>query len=140
MGKDKEIKHPGVVTNVSSSVIKVNITTLSACASCSIKGVCSISDIKDKVIEVPNPGGFSIGQKVLVILCQKKGFKALFLGYVLPFLLILFTLIVSSTFIKNELFTGLISLSILVPYYLVLFYSKEMLKNEFSFTVKTLTR
>ena len=136
MGTTKEIKHPGVITSIDSSKIKVNITTYSACSSCSVRGICSISDVKDKMVEVPNTGDFSVGQKVQVILHQTLGFKALYLGYVQPFIVILITLIITSSLTRNEVLAGLISLGALAPYYLVLYYYKENIRNKFTFAIK----
>ena len=136
MGSSKEIEHPGVITNIDSSKIKVNITTYSACSSCNAKGICSISDVKDKMVEVPNTGDFFVGQEVQVILNQTLGFKALYLGYVQPFIVVLITLIITSSLTRNEVLAGLISLGALAPYYLVLYYYKEKIRNKFTFAIK----
>ena len=136
MGSSNEIKHPGVITSIDSSKIKVNITTYSACSSCGAKGICSISDVKDKIVEVPKTGDFSIGQEVQVILHQTQGFKALYLGYVQPFIVVLITLIITSSLTRNEVLSGLISLGVLAPYYLILYYFKEKIRNKFTFAIR----
>lgn len=136
MGTSKEIEHPGVITSIDSSKIKVNITTYSSCLSCSAKGICSISDVKDKMVEVPNTGAFTVGQEVQVILHQTLGFKALYLGYVQPFIVVLITLIITSFLTRNEVLAGLISLGALAPYYLVLYFYKEKIRNKFTFAIK----
>jgi len=136
MGASNEIKHPGVITSIDSSKIKVNITTYSACSSCGAKGICSISDVKDKIVEVPKTGDFSIGQEVQVILHQTQGFKALYLGYVQPFIVVLITLIITSSLTRNEVLSGLISLGTLAPYYLILYYYKEKIRNKFTFAIR----
>jgi sigma-E factor negative regulatory protein RseC len=136
MGTSKEIKHPGVITSIDSSKIKVNITTYSACSSCGAKGICSISDVKDKIVEVPKTGDFSVGQKVQVILHQTQGFKALYLGYVQPFIVVLITLFIASSLTRNEILAGLISLGSLALYYLVLYFYKEKIRNKFTFAIK----
>lgn len=136
MGTSKEIKHPGVITSIDSSKIKVNITTYSACSSCGAKGICSISDVKDKIVEVPKIGDFSVGQKVQVILHQTQGFKALYLGYVQPFIVVLITLFIASSLTRNEILAGLISLGSLALYYLVLYFYKEKIRNKFTFAIK----
>ncbi|MCK4629979.1 MAG: SoxR reducing system RseC family protein [Bacteroidales bacterium] len=136
MGTTKEIEHPGVITSIDSSKIKVNITTYSACSSCNAEGICSISDVKDKMVEVPNTGDFFVGQEVQVILNQTLGFKALYLGYVQPFIVVLITLIITSSLTRNEVLAGLISLGALAPYYLVLYYYKEKIRNKFTFAIK----
>jgi len=136
MGASNEIKHPGVITSIDSSKIKVNITTYSACSSCGAKGICSISDVKDKIVEVPKTSDFSIGQEVQVILHQTQGFKALYLGYVQPFIIVLITLIITSSLTRNEVLSGLISLGTLAPYYLILYYYKEKIRNKFTFAIR----
>ena len=136
MGTSKEIKHPGVITSIDSFKIKVNITTYSACSSCGAKGICSISDVKDKIVEIPKTGDFSVGQKVQVILHQTQGFKALYLGYVRPFIVVLITLFIASSLTRNELLAGLISLGSLALYYLVLYFYKEKIRNKFTFAIK----
>jgi len=136
MGTSKEIKHPGVITSIDSSKIKVNITTYSACFSCRAKGICSISDVKDKIVEIPKTAGFSVGQEVQVILHQTQGFKALYLGYVQPFIVVLITLIITSSLSRNEILAGLISLGALALYYLVLYFYKEKIRNKFTFAIK----
>ena len=136
MGTSKEIKHPGVITSIDSSKIKVNITTYSACSSCGAKGICSISDVKDKIIEVPKTGDFSVGQEVQVILHQTQGFKALYLGYVQPFIVVLITLIITSSLTRNEVLAGLFSMGSLALYYLVLYFYKEKIRNKFTFAIK----
>lgn len=136
IGTLKEIEHPGVITSIDSSGIKVNITTYSACSSCNAKGVCSISDVKDKIVEVPNTGDFSVGQEVQVILHQNLGFKAIYLGYVQPFIIVLISLIITSSLTGNELLAGLISLGTLAPYFLILLYFKEKIRNKFTFAIK----
>jgi len=138
MGTSKEIKHPGVITGLDSSNIKVSITTYSACASCNAKGICSISDVKDKIVEVPKTANFLIGQKVEVILNQSQGFKALYLGYVQPFILVLSALIITTVLTLNEVFAGLISIGVLIPYYLILYFFKENIRNKFNFEIKSL--
>jgi sigma-E factor negative regulatory protein RseC len=136
MGTSKEIKHPGVITSINSSKIKVTITTYSACSSCGAKGICSISDVKDKIVEVPKTGDFSVGQKVQVILHQTMGFKALYLGYVQPVILVLITLFFTSSITRNEVLAGLISMGALVPYYLILYFCKDKIRNKFTFAIK----
>ena len=44
------IRDRGIVENISGSHLQVRIVQTSACASCSIKGHCSSSDTKEKII------------------------------------------------------------------------------------------
>jgi len=58
------------------------------------------------------------------------------LGYIIPFLIVLVTLIVSLNLIGNEGIAGLISVGILVPYYLILYFNRDSLKSAFRFRIR----
>jgi len=57
-------------------------------------------------------------------------------GYVLPFIVVLLTLIVAQEITGNELTAGLISLAILIPYYAALYLLRHHLKKIFKFEVE----
>ena len=67
---------------------------------------------------------------------ESKGFTALFYGYVLPFLIVLITLVVVISITNNELYGGLLSLSVLIPYYIILYLFRHQLKKVFKFEVE----
>ncbi len=139
MHTTKHIEHQGIVSGVEGNKISVNIVSQSACSSCHAKGACGMSEVREKTIEVEdNSGGFRKGEWVNVILQQTMGFKALFLGYLLPFIVVLFTLILTSTITGNEALSGILSLVVLLPYYLVLFFLKDRIQRSFSFMIKKL--
>ena len=79
------------------------------------------------------PSRFSNGDKVRIVLAQSLGFRALFLGYVLPFLLVLCTLLIVSALGNSELIAGLVSLAVLIPYYIGLKLFRGKLERQFSF-------
>ena len=133
----QEVSHSGIVQEVSADgKIKVSIISKAQCVSCQLNSSCSASDVKEKIIEIDNYGGvLKIGEMVDVALKESSGFKALFLGYMFPFLILFTTLIISSHYIKNELYVGLISLSTLIPYYFSIYLLQNFIKKEFSFFV-----
>lgn len=138
MQKPSNIEHKGIVKSINSETISVSIIAEAACASCQVKGSCSASDLKEKIIEIPQEenNNFNLGEQVNVILRQSLGVKALFLGYLFPFIILITSLIVISSFTNNELLSGLLSLGLLVPYYFILHLKRDYLKKEFSFTLK----
>ena len=79
-------------------------------------------------------GFFKINERVDVILKKALGLKAVFWAYVFPFILMFSTLIIASGFLKEWL-AGLISLVILVPYYLILYLLKKTLKSAFKTSI-----
>ncbi len=70
------------------------------------------------------------------MLKKSLGFKALFLGYILPFLLLVITLFTSLTITKNEGLAGLLSVGVLLPYYLGLYFFRKKISNTFIFEIE----
>jgi len=133
----EEVSRSGIVQEIGADgKIKISIISKAQCVSCQLNNSCSSSDVKEKVIEVDNFGGvLKIGEMVDVALKESAGFKALFLGYILPFLILFITLIIGTEFSSNELYVGLIALSTLVPYYFAIYLMQNVIKKEFSFFV-----
>lgn len=134
---EKKISHEGVISSMSEDRVTVKITSYAACTSCHAKGACNMAGgEEEKLLHIPVPHpDFSIGEKVRVILAQSLGFRALFLGYVLPVLLVLTVLLVMTAAGSNELLAGLFSLAILLPYYVGLKLMRGKVDRQFSFFV-----
>jgi len=135
--KNTNIQHEGIVKRVDANEVEVSFISVAACASCHAKGVCGASDIKEKEVIVPNSGmDLKVGEHVMLELKQSLGMKAVFLGYILPFLIVLGVLIVLTILKFSELKAGLYSLLALVPYYIALYYQKDRLSKTYSFQIK----
>ncbi len=67
---------------------------------------------------------------------QSLGFRALFLGYVLPFVILVVVLFIAMEITQNDLFSGLLGLATLIPYYLILYLMKDKLQKTFAFSLK----
>ncbi len=132
-----DIEHLGRVEQIAGNVVTVNFTTQSACASCHAKEACSVSEIQEKVLEIINPGiSVKVGEQVWIVLKQSMGFKALFLGYVLPLILLILFLITFTSIFNNEAIGGLLSLFVLAVYYGVLFFARKKIDKQFSFGLR----
>ncbi len=137
MKKDEVIEHEAIVKEVNEKAIIVNVLAKSACISCQLKKVCSISDFKEKSVEVlKEDNKVKPGDKVIVYLSQDLGLKAVFLGYVLPFIIVVLTLIIFLEFTGNELASGLISLTVLIPYYLFVYLFRHKIRKRYKFKLK----
>ncbi len=135
---DKKISHDGVIASLSEDRVTVKITSYAACTSCHAKGACNMAGSEnEKLLHIPvSDPDFCIGEKVRVILAQSLGFRALFLGYVLPFLLVLTVLLAMTAAGSHELVAGLASLAVLVPYYAGLKLMRGKVDRQFSFFVQ----
>ena len=132
--KEKLVTHPGIVSKVEKGRAEVTVVTHSACASCEIKGVCSISETKEKTIEVDlKPGeSYREGQQVTVEMKESLGHWAVLIGYFFPFLVVLGGLILFISIGMDQGMAGLLSLLALAVYYLVLYLLRGALRTRFS--------
>lgn len=132
-----KIRHQGIVDHSDENTVFVKIITPSACDACHTKGMCSVMEMKERMIEVRKKDNYTFkpGDRVIIEMLPSMGGKAVFLGYFLPFLLVIITLIAASSFVP-EVTAGLLALGILLPYYLVLFFARKRLSNSFSFHLR----
>lgn len=135
---DKRISHEGVITDLKGDTVTVSLSSNTDCTGCHAKGTCTLSGGEEEKmlhIPVPNPD-FSIGDKVRVILDRSLGFRALLLGYVMPFLLVLAVLLALTVAGSREWVAGLTSLAVLIPYYAGLKLMRGKVEKQFSFHIQ----
>jgi sigma-E factor negative regulatory protein RseC len=132
------IRHRGVVSKVDDKFNYVTIIAQSACAACHASGVCNVSDLQEEIVQVPKKQGdqYTVGQTVFVKMKQSLGTLAVLLGYFFPFLLVLASLIVLLALNFSEGVAGMISLGLLIPYYLILYSRRNQLKKKFVFEIE----
>jgi sigma-E factor negative regulatory protein RseC len=132
------IIHPGIIQSINGTKIAVRILAKSACSSCHAKGVCSISEVEEKIIEAESetPGKWKPGEEVMVKMEESLGRKAVLLGYILPLVILLGSIIIFLSLLKHEGLSALLSILMLVPYYLVLYLSRKRLQKEFRFRIQ----
>jgi len=131
------LRHAGIVKQVTPTSLIVSIVNQSACSGCHAKGSCTVADVQEKDIEITRfSKNYSPGSMVTVIFRESLGFKALFLGYILPFLILMATLVAVIEITGNEITGAFIALATLVPYYLILYLLKDKLKKAFTFELE----
>ncbi len=135
-GNSGIIDHEGIVRKVDNNSVVVSIKSSAACSGCHAEGSCNMSGQEEKIIDISGRYNVKPGDSVTVLMKQSMGYNALFLGYVLPVIIVLFTLILMVSLDAGELSSGLISLSTLLPYYLILFLFRSRINKIFTFTLK----
>lgn len=136
------IEHEGVIIGIDSDFISVEILSQSACSSCNAKSMCSMSEVKAKIIQVENRGFnlYEKGERVNVLLKRSLGFRALWISYLIPLIILLVLLIVLSTVSVDELSMGLSVIAIIALYYFVVYLLRDKIKKDFIFTIEKLNR
>ena len=140
--KGEVITHRAKVIHVADNYVDVVVLSESACASCHAKGYCGAAESREKrmVIETPLASYFSAGEEVEVYTETVMGIKAVCIAYILPFLLVLFLLLVLLRAGCGELISGVSALSVLVVYYVILYVARSRLSREFVFKVRKLNQ
>ncbi|MCF8381119.1 MAG: SoxR reducing system RseC family protein [Bacteroidales bacterium] len=137
MSDKKAIEHDGFIEQITDSELKVRFVSMAACASCHASGVCNASDMQDKEVWIKRDNrSFRIGEKVNIIMGTEQGGRAVMIGYVYPFLSLLLTLLILNSFGMKELLSGIISLAILIPYYLIVYLLRNYINQKFSFSIR----
>ena len=130
------IEHLGVIKEITPKTIKVSLLNVSGCSTCHTKATCTVSDVDNKIIDVINAGQeIKKGETVKVVFQKSLGPLALFLGYLLPFIILMIVLIASLQITNNEVMAGLVSLLSVGIYYLALTLFRKKLKDTFTFKI-----
>jgi sigma-E factor negative regulatory protein RseC len=133
----EHISHPGIVEQVTDDKVIVKIIAMSACSSCHAKGMCNVADMEEKIVEIRKTPhrDFKKNDQVTVSMKKSLGSRAVLLGYIFPFVLMIATLLLVLFLIGDEGVAGLSALLILIPYYWLLYIYRSKLKSTFSFTI-----
>ena len=133
----EKIEHSGIITKVEGANMQVQIIQESACSTCHAKGACTASDMDEKVIDVESTDlSLKVGDLVIISGESSLGLLAVLLAFVIPFVIILLALIILPSYISSEAISGFISLSLLIPYYIILSFFNKKLKSKFRFQIE----
>jgi len=136
--KNNTVTHTGIIKSVHNGRAIVSIIAQSACASCHIKGACTMSDVKEKIIEVDlnEDQDYSSGEEVVIEMQQSLGSWAVLFGYFFPFLLVIATLITFTSFGLDQGLSGLLAILTLAPYYLIMYLFRAILRKKFTYRLQ----
>jgi sigma-E factor negative regulatory protein RseC len=136
MQNEDTIEHTGIVKSVKNKHVTVNIISHPACSGCIASGICDLSGRANKEIIASAGPEVKAGDQVLVVMKKSMGFRALFLGYLFPFIIVMLILIVLTSLSVSESLSGITALFSLVLYYTIIYLRKEKVGKSFSFTIK----
>lgn len=133
-----QIFHDGIIKQVNEQTLFVSIISTATCASCQVKGACSASDMKEKIVVVKRTADreYQVGEKVEIAINQSVGTWAVLLGYVFPLIVVVVALIIFTNMMDNEGTAGLLSVGLLIPYYGILYLTRKMTADSFEFKLQ----
>lgn len=135
--ENEEIRHRGVVFDISGRRIDVSVKPEEACGSCKAKSVCAAGDGGQRIVSVMSevPDMFSIGEEVEVSTARIMGVKAVIYAYVIPFVIMLSLLLALLEAGVSESTAGLSALCGVAAYYIVLFFFRRKLEKTIIFKI-----
>lgn len=137
MSKKNEIVHTGKIIDINPDFTTVEIMVSSACSECHAKGICGVSEMEEKVIMVPtDPYELrQVGDVVQVKTKMTMGFKAIWISYVIPLVILMILVLSLSIVVENEFLRGGIAIAGVGLYYLVIWLLRGKLANQFEFYI-----
>ena len=135
----ESILHTGIVERVDTNRVIVRITQYSACAGCHAKSACTMSDKKEKQVEIEDASGdYHPGAAVVIIGQDSMGMEAVLWAFAVPVVLMLIAVVAGISSGWEETASGALGVLVLIPYYIVLYVLRDKLKKRFVFKLKKL--
>ena len=136
--KNSDVSHKGKIVKMTPQVTTVAILQQSACAGCHAAGLCGLSEVLEKAVEVPTDpyASYGVGDEVEVVFKASMGMKAVYLAYMIPLVVLLAVILGLIALGVREIAAGLSGIAAVGVYYLVLWLLRDRLKNEYVFTIK----
>jgi sigma-E factor negative regulatory protein RseC len=126
------IEQKGTVEMITEQGIQVKILRNSSCGPCSAKSLCFLGESAERTVFITDCENYlKKGDTVSVMISRSKGNKAVVLGYFIPFLLIMSALITFTILDFPEWISGILSLTTLLPYFIILHLLQNRLNRVF---------
>ncbi|MCU0458910.1 MAG: SoxR reducing system RseC family protein [Bacteroidales bacterium] len=137
MPQGEIITHEGKVLRVpGNGTAEVEILVSEGCAGCHAKSVCSAGKSDTKVIMARSKSSLRPGDRVTVEMKLSQGFRALAIGYILPFVVLIAAFVVTMVAGAGELLSALLSFAAVGGYYLVIWLLRVRIGEKFEFNIK----
>ncbi len=135
---EETVTHPGTVRKIVGNKVEISVISKAGCVSCSLNNVCSVSDMKEKIIEVDlsQIKHYNEGDNVVVEMKQSYGTWAVLLGYFFPFLILFLGLILFLHFGLDQGLAGVLAIALLFPYYGILYLLRDFFKKRFRYHIQ----
>lgn len=137
---DGKLEHRGVITEIEGNYIDISMVVEEACEACKAKSMCGVDSGSKRRVTVfdDHPELYGVGDEVIVSVTKEMGVKAVTWAYIVPFLLMLGTLLLLLEVGLGEVISGLSSLGMLAVYYFALYLCRERIEKEIIFRLRRL--
>ena len=138
MARKNQIAHKGRIVEITPDFTTVEIIVSSACSGCHAKGLCGMSEEKDKIIMLPTDpyAEHAVGDEVNVSTRMTMGLKAVWISYVIPLAILMILILSLSPVIGNEFLRGGVAIAGVAVYYFFIWLFRDKLSDEFVFYIE----
>jgi len=132
-----KIEHTGVVDAVENGSVRVRILRQSACNLCSASAHCGSSETKETTLSLPlqDASSYQKGDNVTVKIDRHAGFRAVFVGFALPLLLLITSFCLTAAATDRLPLQAFVPIIVITSYYLILFLCRQKLNSRFAFEI-----
>lgn len=123
----------GRVVAIDAENIKVAIDAPSACHDCAAQASCALHEFKKRFLVFSKNSNqeYAVGDVVSINLDSGKGLLAVWLGFGMPLILMIMTIIIAHFCRLSDIMSGICGINILIPYYIGLFLFRRRLEKKF---------
>ena len=134
----EEITHKGRIVAIDPEITTIEIISEAACASCHAKSLCGLGEQQVKQVMVRTSAWTprKVGDEVEVVLKKAMGYKAVFIAYGLPLVVLFATLMILNAVGVGELYAGLGAIGAVILCYFVIFLFRNKISKDYSFYLK----
>lgn len=134
---NEKVCKEGIVRRFEGDKVWVEIVVSSACGGCAAKSLCNISEKKEELVEAVNITGeeFAIGEAVQIQIRESQAHRAVVLGYLIPFIVLVVGLFVCYALTHIEWLSALVAFGLTAIYYFILKMFDKRLAKEFTLCV-----
>lgn len=137
MTKSGKISHDGIVKSIGEQTIEVIINNHSACSGCHAKGICGISEVKQKTITAEKPlFEVKTGDKVTVYGTLDSAAFSVVMAYVLPSVIIIAAIVILTATGSSEIVAAIGSLATTAIYFLILYVNRRRIGKKIKFSIE----
>lgn len=137
MGRER-IEHEGTIVAINGQKLSVEIINRSMCDNCHAQKICLSTEENRKIIEVENDDKhtYNVGDTITIIGGSNTAIFAILIAYVIPIILLMTIIILLTKYGFNDNEIGLWAIGSLIPYYVILYLTKNTHKKQLNFKVK----
>lgn len=150
---NNQIKHAGVIESIEGDHAVVRILQTSACAACKVAGHCNASESKEKLVDIygvkatglslstTGPASrawetLQVGEAVTITADTAIGYRAVAWGFGIPLVILIVVIFALMVITGNDLLSALCGLAALAPYYILLYFLRDKIRERLSFRIE----